>query len=154
MYMHSFLGLHAINLMCIYQMNPSGLCCNLYIHMYNLHTYILTIFNIYSSSFNIWSYAVGNFTSDDITIVCISYCDCRNTLSSTIRWSIAEPMICYWKCPPNNVAINLDIKSTVNVDRCSYFNSLVASCNNRWSRYIWPFINDWWIYYMYIRTYI
>ena len=104
---------------------------------------ILTTLNIYGSVLSIKPYDIVNFTHEDITITCISYCDSRNISFSWIRWSITEPCNVYWRCPINNITINYDIKSTMNIYRCSYFNSLVASCDKRWSWYKWSFINIW-----------
>ena len=111
--------------------------------------YVLTIFNIYGSVLSIRPYDIVSPTVEDITIACISYCDSRNMSSSWIRWSITEPLKGYRRWSINNLTINYDNISTINIRRCSYFNSLVASCDNRWSWYKWSFINDWWIYVIY-----
>ena len=115
-----------------------------YTHTHDICMYILTTF-IYDSVLTIKPHDIISSTLEDITIVCISYCDSRNISSSWIKWPVTEPLNGYWRCSINNITINYDIISSINIYRCSYFNCLVPSCDNRWSWYIGSFINVWWI---------
>ena len=65
----------------IYNVMHLFLCYNYYITC----VCILTTLNIYGSVLSIKPYDIVNFTHEDITITCISYCDSRNISFSWIR---------------------------------------------------------------------